>query len=82
MMEDEIGPTSSLSEIVPDTQSVSPSTLDNESPQLEPMMADVKILPERYEQCEFSDLADLIGNILVLSPIEDFSIELYLHERY
>lgn len=55
------GARESASPIVQTTRSGSPSTLNNEAPQIEPMMADVKVLPARYEQCDFSDLVELIG---------------------
>jgi len=51
----------SASAIVQTTRSGSPSTLHNETPQTGPVMRDVKALPARYEQCEFSDLVELIG---------------------
>ena len=40
--------------------SLSPSSPD-ESPPLEPIMTDVKILPSDYSKCGFPDLVDLIG---------------------
>jgi hypothetical protein len=60
MMEDAIGSTSSAL-IVREGSSVSPTTFYNESPHLEAMMTDAKLLPADYSQCEFTDLVDLIG---------------------
>jgi len=40
--------------------SLSPSSPE-ESPPLEPIMTDVKILPSEYPKCGFPDLVDLIG---------------------
>jgi hypothetical protein len=56
---------SSASAIVPGQPSVSPTLINNESPQPEAMITDVKILPKNYTDCEFSDLVDLIGSFLV-----------------
>lgn len=61
MMEDGEGATSSAL-IVRENSSVSPTILYTESQQGEPMiLADMKMLPANYSQCEFPDLVDLIG---------------------
>jgi hypothetical protein len=45
-----------------ENSSVSPTILYNEGSQQEPMiLADMKMLPANYSQCEFSDLVNLIG---------------------
>lgn len=60
MMEDAIGSTSSAL-IVREGSSVSPMKLTKESPQLDPIPANVKLLPTDYSQCDFTDLVHLIG---------------------
>jgi hypothetical protein len=62
MMEDASGSGSSASLL-----QRSPQILNNESPQLEPMAADAKILPKNYSECEFADLVELIGMLLRLT---------------
>jgi len=63
MMDDASGSGSSASLQRP---SVSPQILNNESPLLEPMAADAKMLPNNYSECEFADLVELIGMLSTL----------------
>ena len=64
MMEDASGSGSSASLLL--RPSVSPQILHNESPLLEPMAADAKMLPNNYPECEFADLVELIGMLSTL----------------
>ena len=73
MMEDAIEATSSAL-IVREGSSVSPTTFYNESPYLEPMMTDVKLLPTDYSECDFTDLVNLIG-----MSFQFFHVGLKLH---
>jgi len=68
-MEEASGSTSSLSAVVQNTASVSPIILHDESPVLEPMNADAKMLPRSYSQCDFEDLVELIGTYHHPKPI-------------
>lgn len=61
MMENGSGSGSSASFL--QRPSVSPQILNNESPLLEPMAADAKMLPKNYSECEFADLVELIGTL-------------------
>lgn len=59
-MESATGSASSTS-VVRENLSVSPTTLNKQSPQLEPLQGEAKMLPNDYTQCDFSDLVELIG---------------------
>jgi hypothetical protein len=66
---------SSLSAIVNENPSISPTILNRNtnnahSPLFQSILADVKMLPSHYSQCEFSDLVDLIGTSFPIQFLE------------